>query len=122
MNQTEFRSLLTLLADGWTHREYESVASRFAEDVFYSDPNNYTFRDRESLLEFFENDDGRPQFCEFHNSSWDDERQLGVAEFTYVGTFCYHGTAWIEIKNGKIATWREYQHISNKSWEEFWKR
>ncbi len=122
MNQTEFRSLLTLLADGWKHKEYTLVASQFTEDVFYSDPNHYTFQDRESLLAFFEDDDGRQQFCEFHNSLFDEERQIGVAEFTYEGTFRYHGTAWIEIKENKIASWREYQHISKKTWEEFWQK
>ena len=122
MNRTEFCSLLTHLADGWTHKEYASVASRFTEDVFYSDPNHYTFRNREALLAFFEDDDGRPQFCEFHNWSFDEERQTGVAEFTYQGTFRYHGTTWIELRGDQIASWREYQHLSDKSWEEFWKR
>ena len=122
MNLVEFRSLLTLLADGWEHKEYALVASQFAQDVFYSDPKHYTFRDRASLLEFFEDDDGRPQYCKFHNSMFDEERQLGVAEFTYEGTFRYHCTVWIEIKENKIASWREYQHLSTKTWEEFWQR
>ena len=121
MNRTEFRSLLTLLADGWTHSEYELVALQFAEDVFYSDPRNYTFRSREALLEFFKDDDGRAQSATFHNSLFDEDRQLGVAEFTYIGTFCYHGTVWIQLKDDKIESWREYQHISDKSWEEFWR-
>lgn len=114
--------MLTLLADGWTHKEYAAVASQFADDVFYSDPNHYTFRDRVSLQAFFEDDEGRPQYCVFHNALFDEIRQLGVAEFTYQGTFRYHGTAWIELKDDKIASWREYQHISSKTWDEFWQR
>ena len=122
MNKGDFVSLLKLLADGWTDKEYGLVASQFTEDVFYSDPRNYTFRDRGSLLAFFEDDDGLPQSCTFHNSVFDEERQLGVAEFTYVGTYRYHGTAWIELRGDKIASWREYQHISDKEWDEFWQR
>jgi hypothetical protein len=122
MNKGDFVSLLKLLADGWTDKEYGLVASQFTEDVFYSDPRNYTFRDRGSLLAFFEDDEGLPQSCTFHNSIFDEERQLGVAEFTYVGTYRYHGTAWIELRGDKIASWREYQHISDKEWDEFWQR
>jgi hypothetical protein len=122
MNKGGFASLLRLLADGWTDREYSLVASQFTEDVFYSDPKNYTFRDRESLLAFFEDDEGRSQSCRFHNWAFDEERQLGVAEYTYVGTYRYHGTVWIELRDDKIMSWREYQHISDKDWSEFWAR
>ena len=122
MNKSGFTSMLKLLADGWTDREYVLVANQFTEDVFYSDPRNYTFRDRDSLLAFFEDDDGLPQSCTFHNSVFDEERQLGVAEFTYVGTYRYLGTAWIELRGDKIASWREYQHISDKDWNEFWQQ
>lgn len=110
------------LADGWTTRDYNSVAGHFAEELFYSDPVNYTFRDSASLLEFFRNDDDMPQSCTFHDFVFDEQRQIGVAEYTYEGTFRYHGTVWIALKNDKIASWREYQHKSEKDWEEFWRK
>ena len=122
MNNGEFASMLRLLADGWTDREYTLVASHFTDDVFYCDPRNYTFHDRASLLEFFKDDDGRPQSCEFHDSIFDEDRQIGVAEFTYVGTYTYHGTVWIQLDGDKIASWREYQHISDRSYSEFWQK
>ncbi|HKP69193.1 MAG TPA: nuclear transport factor 2 family protein [Pyrinomonadaceae bacterium] len=122
MDRIKFGAMLKLLADAWTDREYALVASQFAEDVFYSDPRNYTFRDRQSLLAFFSDDDGLPQSCTFHNWIFDEEQQLGVAELTYVGTYRYHGTVWIEVRNGQIVSWREYQHISDKDWDEFWQR
>ena len=122
MNTTEFRAMLALLADGWSQGEYRLVASRFADQIFYCDPKNYTFHTREALLAFFEDDGGKQQYCKFHNSLFDEQRQLGVAEFTYVGTFCYHGTVWIEIRDGQIVSWREYQHISDKNWDEFWQK
>lgn len=101
-------------------KEYESVAGHFADRVFYSDALNYTFRDCRSLLEFFRDDGGKPQFCEFHNWVFDEQQQLGVAEFSYRGSYGYYGTAWIEIADDKIACWREYQHRSEKSRDEFW--
>ena len=122
MQQSEFRSLLDSLARGWTDREYERVADLFTDDVFYSDPQHYSFRDRVALLEFFRDDDGHPQSCVFHNCVFDVERQVGVAEYTYSGTYRYHGTVWIELLGDKISRWREYQHRSDRDWKEFWNR
>ena len=120
MTGDEFQSMLKSLAGGWTSRDYPKVIGCFSADVFYSDPLRYAFSDSSSLLAFFEDDDGRPQKCEFHYALFDEPRQVGAAEYTYEGTFRYHGTVWIEVKNDKISRWREYQHKSEKSWEEFW--
>ncbi len=121
MTRDEFEDLLSSLADDWSNSRYEKVALKFAEDVFYSDAHNYTFNDRSALLAFFRDDDGHPQYCRFHNSAFDEVRQVGAAEYTYEGTSRYHGTAWIRIQRDEITVWREYQHRSEQSWEEFWK-
>ncbi|MCC7306707.1 MAG: nuclear transport factor 2 family protein [Acidobacteria bacterium] len=121
MTSAEFVSLLTKLAEGWTKRDYEGIISRFSENVFYADAMNYAFSGRASLLAFFRDDDGLEQTCKFHHVVFDERRQLGSAEYTYDGTYRYHGTVWVEIMDGKIASWREYQHRSDKDWEEFWK-
>ena len=122
MNQSEFRSLLDALVDGWTAGEYERVASHFSENAFYSDAFTYKFRDRASLLAFFQDDGGEPHSCVFHESMFDEQRQMGVAEYTYRGTYLYHGTVWIQLRDGKIISWREYQHTSDKTREELWDR
>lgn len=121
MRETEFRSMLDRLAAGWTERAYEAVAAHFADGVYYSDAVNYAFRDRESLLRFFRDDEDREQSCVFHDAIFDEGRQVGAAEYTYSGSYRYHGTVWIKLVNDKIASWREYQHKSEKDWEEFWK-
>lgn len=120
MIKIEFQKMLKLMAESWTSRNYKTVAEQFAETLFYSDSINYTFTKRIDLLAFFEDDGGHSQSCEFHNAVFDEESQKGAAEYTYKGTFCYHGTVWITIKNEKIIEWREYQQISEKTWEEFW--
>ena len=122
MRKNEFSNLLIDLADDWTNRDYAAVAERFADTVFYSDPLNYTFRNASSLLEFFRDDDGKPQVCTFHDFAFDEERQIGTAEYTYEGTYRYHGTVWIELMNHKIVSWREYQHKSERDWNDFWDR
>jgi hypothetical protein len=122
MRRDEFGEMLQRIASGWASREYESVAGHFADRVFYSDALNYTFRDCGSLLEFFRDDGGKEQSCTFHNWVFDEERQLGVAEFSYAGSYIYYGTAWIEMAEDKIACWREYQHRSEKTFDEFWQK
>ena len=120
MTTSDFYELLRSLANGWTNRDYSAVAARFADEVFYSDPLNYTIRDRDSLLAFFEDDEGKPQSCTFHDHVFDETRQVGVAEYTYEGSFLYHGTVWIVLKDDKIVRWREYQHRTDRDWKEFW--
>ncbi|MGQ0540970.1 MAG: nuclear transport factor 2 family protein [Blastocatellia bacterium] len=121
MTGDEFHAMLAQMAEGWTRRDYETVANRFSERIKYVDPLNYSFDNRESLLEFFRDDDGKPQLCELHNAVFDDITQIGTAEYTYEGTFRYHGTVWIELADDKIVSWREYQHKSEKDWNAFWK-
>ncbi|MBS1770015.1 MAG: hypothetical protein JSS77_10155 [Acidobacteria bacterium] len=121
MTSDDFRSALDRLGDGWATRDYKTVASHFGERLHYSDAINYCFRDKKSLVEFFEDDDGKPQSCKFHNAIFDESRQLGCAEYSYKGNFIYHGTVWIKVVDDKIVEWREYQHRSEKTWKEFWK-
>ena len=120
MTRAEFEDLLWSLSSGRGERRYGDVAAHFADDVFYSDANDYAFTDRRSLLQFFADDEGYEQSCVFHNSVFDETRQLGAAEYTYEGTYCYHGTVWITLAGDKIASWREYQHRSDLDWNEFW--
>jgi len=113
--------MLDAMASGWINREYQAVADRFADDVFYSDSLHYAFFNKGDLLRFFEDED-LPENCVFHQAVFDEEVQLGAAEYTYEGTYRYHGTGWIKLENDKIASWREYQHISDLGRKEFWKQ
>jgi hypothetical protein len=122
MTQDDFRLMLEMMADGWTNREYTMVAECFSQNLFYSDSLNYSFSNKDDLLEFFENDDDVPQKCVFHRSVFDERGQIGAAEYTYSGTNQYHGTVWLKLVEDRIVDWREYQHNSASTWEEFWKR
>ena len=122
MTQDDFRLMLETMAEGWTNREYEMVADCFAQSLFYSDSLHYSFSTREDLLKFFRDDDGMPQKCVFHRSVFDERGQIGAAEYSYSGTHRYHGTVWLKLVDDRIVDWREYQHISESTWDEFWKR
>jgi hypothetical protein len=119
MTQTEFRNLLQSLADAWSRRDYATAADFFAEDVRYGDPTRYSFNGRAELRAFFEADEGYDQRTVWHTVVFDEEQQIGAAEYTYEGTYRYHGTVLVKVADGEISGWREYQHIDPREWERF---
>jgi len=119
MNKSKFEKKLNDLADTWINKDYERAANHFAESVKYADPLRYSFGTKQDLLEFFKNDEGYSQSVVWHNILFDEEKQVGVGEYTYVGTHRYHGLVIVKVDSEKITHWREYQHISRHDWEEF---
>ncbi len=119
MTTAEFRAVFEALARAWSARDYETAASAFAENVRYADPLRYRFESRAQLLDFFRNDEGCEQSTVWHNVVFDEDRQLGAAEYTYEGTHRYHGLVLIKVRGKEITHWREYQHVSEIGWEEF---
>jgi hypothetical protein len=119
MNSAEFHGMLLALAAAWQRRDYPTAVSFFAEDVKYADPSRYEFANRADLQAFFENDEGLEQQSVWHHILFDEARQLGVAEYTYDGSWRYHGTVWIRVQDGVITHWREYQHTDPREWEDF---
>jgi hypothetical protein len=119
MTRDEFAAVLETLAQAWTDRDYEKAASYFAEDVRYADPTRYRMNSRAELLRFFQDDEGYPQRTVWHNVVFDEDRQVGAAEYTYEGTHRYHGLVLVKVEGDKLFHWREYQHISDLDWEDF---
>ena len=119
MTPAQFRTLLEGLADGWSRRDYETVAAAFAEDVHYADPMRYTIQGRARLLEFFRDDEGYLQSTVWRTVVFDESQQIGAAEYTYRGTHRFHGTVWIRLAGDLITHWREYQHVDYRPWQEF---
>ncbi len=119
MTRAEFKETLGLLADAWTQRNYAAATDAFAEDIRYADPLRYSFHGRAQLRAFFEADEGCSQRCVWHTIIFDEDQQIGAAEYTYDGTHRYHGIALIRIEDGRITHWREHQHVDARDWEEF---
>jgi hypothetical protein len=114
MNRQQFEDLLGDLAAGWQHRRYSEIIDRFAPDVLYVDPLRYRFTDREALLAFFSADAGADQEVGYHHVLFDEDRQVGMVEYTYRGSFIYHGVAVVKIVDGLIREWREFQHTTDQ--------
>ncbi|MCX6116546.1 MAG: hypothetical protein NT027_03320 [Proteobacteria bacterium] len=120
MNRKEFSDLLNHIAQAWSRRDHSEVLKAFAPDVHYADPLRYSFKSKDELKEFFGPDNSGPlQQCVIHLTLFDEESQIGAAEYTYIGHHQYRGVALIQLKDGFIIRWREYQHIDTRSRTDF---
>ena len=120
MNNIEFKNMLDALSDAWQHKNYAAAVEVFADEIQYADPLRYKLDGKAQLRAFFEADDGYEQRTVWHTIIFDEERQLGAAEYTFDGTHRYHGMVIIKLRDDRISHWREYQHISELEWESLW--
>lgn len=87
--------------------------------MHYLDPLRYSFKGLKELMNFFESSEMPEQLCTIHSTVFDEDLQLGCAEYTYVGESCYHGFVLVKLTDDKISLWREYQHIFSHDWKSF---
>ncbi len=55
----------------------------------------------------------------WHHIVFDADSQVGVGEYTFQGKSRYHGVVIVQLEEGLIARWREYQYTSELDWEVF---
>lgn len=119
MTRQEFVDLLRRMEEGWNASDRDMVIACFAEDVFYTDPLRYVCRDRDELYGFFDVPEGAPERSTWHTIVFDEETQTGAAEYTYEEAHRYHGLVLVQVANGLVTEWREYQHTSDLDWEDY---
>jgi hypothetical protein len=119
MNKIEFTHLLYALSDAWERKDYAAAAEMFADDIQYADPLRYAHSGKAQLRAFFEADEGFEQRTVWRAMVFDEEQQMGFAEYTFEGTHRYHGAVIIKVMDEKISHWREYQHIDPRDWQDF---
>lgn len=112
LNALQFSVLLHRLVRGWSEQESEIALSCFTSDAVYMEPPDIQL--------FIGHDQLRPYFAalepgtfmRFHNTWFDAKRQSGADEYSFghiSAPEADHGVAIIELRDGRIATWREYQ-------------
>jgi hypothetical protein len=122
LSSGEFRALMRRLEKAWNSNDAKQAVECFTEDAVYSSPPNPRIRrGRTALFEFFGGLKGRPRAMrmEWHHLLFDEEKQIGVGEYTFSYDVQTHGMVIVRILNGRIANWREYEQESSMSWEDF---
>ena len=118
----DFRQLLDALADAWARNDAQAAAALFREDACYMEPPaEQLFVGRDQLRAYF-SPLAPGTYLDIHHAWYDDESRLGSVEFTF-GTRgqpqASHGVAVLQIVDGLIATWREYQAQGPSSFADF---
>lgn len=118
----DFVALMNRVAKGWRTKNTELALSAFADDAVYMEPPDlHLFRGHTELRPFF--DAVNPGSSMIWHRLWFDEASgIGAGEYTFHNgerATAAHGVAVVEIRNGKIAVWREYQRRGAIDFEDF---
>ena len=122
LNAQQFEELLQDLAEGWNAGDARKAADCFTKDAIYLEPpDKQLYKGREALYAFFE-ETARiaPMQMTWHHLLFDEEKQIGVGEYTFAwNARILHGVVILQLLEGKIQCWREYQYPSSLDWEMF---
>ena len=122
MTSSEFRELLERLARAWSTQDTDLGLSCFAEDAVYTEPPDIQL--------YVGHEELRPYFAaltpgttmRFHTIALDEDAQRGFGEYTFGherSDSADHGVAVVDVDDGRIAVWREYQRKGPASFEDF---
>jgi len=108
-----FRRLVEQVATGWESGDVEGALAAFTPDAIHMEPPDIQL--------YVGHDQLRPYFAavpagtlmRLPHVSFDEATQTGAAEYTFASgpedADADHGIAVIEVRDGLIARWREYQ-------------
>jgi ketosteroid isomerase-like protein len=117
-----FQALMEQLAHAWNQQDTESALACFTPDATYIEPPDIQFYDgHEQLRPYFAA--LKPgTFMRFHNLWFDESKQVGAGEYSFgmagKGT-ADHGVVIVELRDGRIAFWREYQRKGPSVFQDF---
>lgn len=120
--QEQFIEIMNRVSEGWGTNNTELALSAFADDAVYSEPPNLQiYKGRDELEKFF--NAVRPgSSMIWHNLWYNEKAGFGAGEYSFHNggrATAAHGVAVIEIRDGKISIWREYQRRGSIDFEEF---
>jgi ketosteroid isomerase-like protein len=122
VGRPEFDALMTRLPEALSKQDTEGAVSCFTDDAVYMQPSDeQLYRGASELRPLF----GALKpgtFMTFHHLAFDEDTQVGFGEFSFgnVGDKeADHGVAVVELRGGRIASWREYFHSGPASFDAF---
>jgi hypothetical protein len=112
MNAHDFAELMHQLARGWSTQDTELALACFTADAVYIEPPDIQhFAGQKQLRAYFGALKPGTSMI-FHHLWFDEASQTGVGEFSFSiwgREQANHGVCVVELNEGKIAHWREYQ-------------
>jgi SnoaL-like domain len=122
IKESDFRELMNRLADGWSRQNTEQALSCFTENAVYMEPPNIQFYEGHIQLRPYFAALKPGTFMRFHNLWFDESRQVGAGEYSFGesgATTADHGVVVVELRDRRIAFWREYQQKGPISFDRF---
>jgi ketosteroid isomerase-like protein len=118
VERTEFVTLMQAIADAWNEGDTPRALACFTDDAVYMEPpDRQRYEGRDELFAFFGGDDPPPMSMVWHHLLVDGD--VGIGEYTYRGDRQFHGIAIVQLRDGKVRRWREYERESALDWSEF---
>lgn len=117
--------ILATVAAAWNRGDATAAAACFTEDALSLEPPDRQRHEGRAALHDFFREAVRvgPMSMTWHSLFGDDEGRAGGGEYTFAWNgMVFHGVAVVEIRDGLIHRWREYQKRSDLSWERFVER
>ena len=122
LNAAAFREMMNGLADGWSKQNTDQALACFTEDAIYIEPPDIQFYKGHAQLRPYFAALKPGTFMQFHNLWFDEGRQIGAGEYSFGDvndSTADHGVVVVELRNGRIVFWREYQQKGPTSCERF---
>src|SRR5215218_7112162 len=111
------------LARTWTDNDTPMSLAHFTEDAVYIEPPDLQRYKGHNELRLFFNNLTLGTTMTWHNLWFDEATQRGAGEYSFSldgwASEANHGVAVVEMRDGLIATWREYQRRGPLSFESF---
>jgi hypothetical protein len=122
LNTKEFQALMEQLARAWSQQETELALACFTQDAVYIEPPDIQhYQGHEQLRPYFAALEPGT-FMHLHHLWFDESNQVGAGEYSFGMTgkvTADHGTVVVELRDGKIAFWREYQRKGPSEFQDF---
>ena len=122
LNAQGFFALMEQLAEAWSRQDTDSALACFSPEAVYIEPPDIQFfRGHEQLRPYF----GALKpgiFMRLHNLWFDETRQMGAGEYSFGSAgkaTANHGVVVVELRDGRIAFWREYQRTGPPTFQDF---
>ena len=118
----EYHALMTKLAQAWSRQDTESALECFTSDAVYFEPPDVQFYHGQEQLRSYFGALTPGTFMVFHHLSFDESNQVGAGEFSFGlkgKSSADHGVVIVKVRDGKIASWCEYQRKGPSAFEDF---